>query len=855
MVISLVPYSSDRANTNFKRRKRFIKGGMLVYTSSDEENDFETSNRDPNTESLIFGSSMSFKYNYLESPTRSDSDLAFTRKIIRRRRLKSVRDSPEKSSLDKDLKHQNDSNMTLSTKEYLNNQQSSIAESNELIIKETQSSDEEVVDTHIEEEDQALENCLSIAKQMKSAIINFLGGSENNEFKEDIEAKISNGRCSITRINEYIKKKELWRYIATEESELLENLKEYQVIGIMWLLSLHKNNYNGILADEMGLGKTAQACVLLQYLFKSIGMVKPVIICCPASLLDNWARELKTWSPKLRFEKYHGPQKERKYLANRLLELYDEHNVNVIITTFQVLTNKTDVSLFFKHCEFSYLIVDEAHNIKNPSSQRYKFMNTKIRADRRLLLTGTPISNSVSELGNLLAFLMPKFFSQDILSDAIKSYKRRLLRYKEYEDTSKLPNLISESLDTPVGITNSSEILFLQEIISPFVLRRTKQDVLSLLPKKTVYIEFCDLTEKQLQQYQSQFANASINVNNEQIKNTSQLEFSKYLSLEIEKKVTKNVYTMGNNHEGIDLSDYNKTRDSLLDQIHVGRCHPKIGSSDSKELNIDGNSLLASSSYDPKYVNSILFRLRRICNHPLLHQGHFKKEEIDDLISYLNKNIQGYKEYPRSRVEQYIKQLCDYEIHQLALENSRNSNTNFFDKYLIKDELVLGDSCKVIKMYQIIEKKVIRKEKCLVFCHHTMLLDIVEEYIKLKFGDKTDFYIRLDGTTPIDTRQKLVEQFQTSSSTLIFLLSTKAAGQGLNLTAASTVIMMDIDYNPQIERQAEDRVHRLGQSKDVSIFKLICRNSIEEDILKCCESKLSLDAAFGGSETIYLKDR
>ena len=158
-------------------------------------------------------------------------------------------------------------------------------------------------------------------------------------------------------------------------------------------------------------------------------------------------------------------------------------------------------------------------------------------------------------------------------------------------------------------------------------------------------------------------------------------------------------------------------------------------------------------------------------------------------------------------------------------------------------------------MYQIIEKKVIRKEKCLVFCHHTMLLDIVEEYIKLKFGDKTDFYIRLDGTTPIDTRQKLVEQFQTSSSTLIFLLSTKAAGQGLNLTAASTVIMMDIDYNPQIERQAEDRVHRLGQSKDVSIFKLICRNSIEEDILKCCESKLSLDAAFGGSETIYLKDR
>ncbi|KNC37486.1 hypothetical protein PFLG_02655 [Plasmodium falciparum RAJ116] len=119
-------------------------------------------------------------------------------------------------------------------------------------------------------------------------------------------------------------------------------------------------------------------------------------------------------------------------------------------------------------------------------------------------------------------------------------------------------------------------------------------------------------------------------------------------------------------------------------------------------------------------------------------------------------------------------------------------------------------------------------------------------------------YVRLDGSTNTIERQKIIKRFSKDENIFVFLLSTKAGGVGLNLIAANHVILMDQDWNPHNDRQAEDRVHRLGQKNEVFIYRLCCKNTIEEAILKCNKAKLHLDQAFGGNsellQTALIKD-
>ncbi|KAJ1610657.1 SWI/SNF-related protein [Cryptosporidium canis] len=683
----------------------------------------------------------------------------------------------------------------------------------------------------IQREDNALTFCLDISSKMKKGIVDFfVGNNANEEVIRQITDNIRNGHCNISFLTDKLKNEEIFEYA---NSFSCTRLKEYQIVGVSWLLALHQNSYNGILADEMGLGKTAQTCVWLQYLFDSGKLVKPVIISCPASLLENWTKEISIWAPRLKAIKYHGSQKERRQIADRLFEDYEENRVDAIITTFQMLSNKMDINMAFKHLEFSYMIVDEAHNIKNSASQRYKFMSRKILSERKLLLTGTPISNSISELSNMLVFLMPEVFNSDVLEDAYNSYKRQLSLRENSEEAN-------------------SEILFLQQIIAPFVLRRSKQDVLSCLPKKQTFIEFCELTSAQKKQYNNEIgcaytddanSNDSIGINiQESILSEDSLEDRELLNI-IQKKIQDKVNSHFLDSNSIENEKEHEERFDSNGMIVGYTTHvDTVGDIGDQEKSLDKSR---RHHYDPKYVNSIIFRMRRICNHTLLHQGYYTSKQIDELVDYLSGTVDEFKDYPRTKVDQHITQLCDYEIHQLVSRLIITKNSHELEKFRIENDVIINGSCKLIKMNEIIQSVVFEsKEKCLIFCHHTMLLDIIEEYIKIKY-DIPNFYLRLDGTTPILERQNMIEKFQNTQIPL-FLLSTKAAGQGLNLTIASSVIMMDLDYNPQIEKQAEDRVHRIGQSKQVKIFKLVCKGTIEESIFNCCQSKLTLDNAFGG---------
>merc|ERR1719394_2240499 len=130
-----------------------------------------------------------------------------------------------------------------------------------------------------------------------------------------------------------------------------------------------------------------------------------------------------------------------------------------------------------------------------------------------------------------------------------------------------------------------------------------------------------------------------------------------------------------------------------------------------------------------------------------------------------------------------------------------------------------------------------RGDRVLIFSQFTMLLDVLERYLKIR-GHR---YLRLDGQTPVQERGDLIDKFNKEEDIFIFILSTRAGGLGINLTAANTVILHDLDFNPYNDKQAEDRCHRLGQTRTVRVIRLISKGTIEEGLYSIAQDKLKLE--------------
>jgi len=170
-----------------------------------------------------------------------------------------------------------------------------------------------------------------------------------------------------------------------------------------WLVSMYHNKLNGILADEMGLGKTIQTISLLAYLACDKGIWGQHLIVVPTSVIVNWELEFKRFLPGVKVLSYHGSGKERKAKRRGWA---DPNTFHVCITSYQLVLQDHNV---FRRKKWQYLILDEAHNIKNFRSQRWQTL-LNFRTEHRLLLTGTPLQNNMMELWSLMHFLMPQVF-------------------------------------------------------------------------------------------------------------------------------------------------------------------------------------------------------------------------------------------------------------------------------------------------------------------------------------------------------------------------------------------------------------------------------------------------------------
>ncbi|CAA21109.1 histone chaperone/ATP-dependent chromatin remodeller SMARCAD1 family Fft2 [Schizosaccharomyces pombe] len=563
-----------------------------------------------------------------------------------------------------------------------------------------------------------------------------------------IKLEMSNGELNIVDMEsvptEAADNSDFPKFVTEQPKTLASDvqLKSYQLVGVNWLHLLYQQKLSGILADEMGLGKTCQVVAFFALLLEQ-GHHGPHLVVVPSSTLENWLRELARFCPSLRVEPYYGSQQERANIREAIEE--NEIKYDILVTTYQLATNNKEDRSFLKHQNFDVCVYDEGHYLKNRMSERYKHL-MNLNANFRLLLTGTPLQNNLKELVSLLAFILPNMFDSD-MDDLDVIFKAKP----------------TADADIEQALLSKQRISRAKTMMTPFVLRRRKNQVLNDLPKKTQIIEHCKLSENQLEIY------------------------NRYAALQKNQQLRR---------------DDKRNKRSKNDEES------------------DGKSLSAGH---------VLMQLRKAANHALL----FRKFYDDEKLKQMAKDIMQEEQYKNAN-EQYIYEdmevMSDFELHRLC----RSFPT--LQSYTLKDDPWM-DSGKIRVLKELLPKMKEEGSRILLFSQFTQMLDILEQVLDtLKIS-----YVRLDGSTQVEVRQDIIDQFHKEEDVTVFLLSTKAGGFGINLACANVVILYDCSYNPFDDLQAEDRAHRVGQVREVTVIRLITDNTIEEYIQKLANTKLALD--------------
>ncbi|KAL7411147.1 SNF2 family N-terminal domain-containing protein [Mrakia frigida] len=354
--------------------------------------------------------------------------------------------------------------------------------------------------------------------------------------------------------------------------------------------------------------------------------------------------------------------------------------------------------------------------------------------------------------------------------------------FEDAEDA--LRAIFKVSTSSHANLLSKQRVSRAQKMMKPFVLRRRKDQVLKELPKKTVRTDWCSLTTSQAKIYSDQEAWSAKTLRS--------------LALEADKNKKK---------------DKSKKR---------GR----------DDLEIDNGPQVAKKVGDSG--SNVLMNLRKAASHPLLFRTHY----TDALLRVVAKDIMKEPEHMTGDYNLIIEDMeimSDSELHALCKTYKSTR------KHILPPSAFL-DCGKVDALRKILDDCLSSGKRLLLFSMFTQILDILKTVLD-HLGVK---WVILTGMTKVDERQSLVDEFTNDSEIKVFLLSTLAGGMGINLTAASVVVVYDIGFNPHNEKQAADRAHRLGQTKEVEIITLLSKGTVDEDINDLALSKLRLDDAVAG---------
>ena len=453
----------------------------------------------------------------------------------------------------------------------------------------------------------------------------------------------------------------------------------------------------------------------IEHLFRVEKIQRPFLVVVPLSTVEHWRREFEGWTDMICCV-YH----DRQRVWRDIMREYEWYFVDrphtaeflkfdVLVTTYDTLIGDFDV---IGQIPWRVTVVDEAHRLRNQKGKLLECMK-EISArgtlqygyQSRVLMTGTPLQNNIQELWTLLNFIEPY----------------------------KFPSL--EEFESNYGnMASREQVEGLQRKISPFMLRRVKEDVAKDIPSKEETLIDVELTSIQKQYYRAIFEH---------------------------------------NHSFLNM----------------------------------GSSRTAA----PKLMN-IQMELRKCCNHPFLLDG--------------------------------VEQRESEKQHRELLEAGRlDGKTPTEIQQILHTRGYVETSGKMVLLDKLLPKLRQEGHKVLIFSQMVKMLDLLSEYCDIR-GFRFE---RLDGRVRGNERQKAIDRFETEDDSFIFMLSTRAGGVGINLTAADICIIFDSDWNPQNDVQAQARCHRIGQTKSVMIYRLITSRSFEQEMFDRASKKLGLEQAVLGT--------
>lgn len=636
-------------------------------------------------------------------------------------------------------------------------------------------------------------------------------------------------------------------------------LKSYQLEGLQWMVSLDQNGISGILADEMGLGKTLQTIAFSAYLREHHNS-KPFLVVCPLSVLHNWVDEYAKFAPDIPVCMYHGTPAERAELRKTVMalpgskppqpkktsrgkapakgksksaakrrrseptpstsapprrsgrprksvivvedsddeeEAEEEEEVDspsrtndqdvedpfasfpIVLTTYEIIIKDRK---HLVHYNWGYIVVDEGHRLKNLNCKLMKEIK-QYKSAGRMILTGTPLHNNLAELWSLLNFILPDIF------DDIDSF----------QEWFNLPELQS-ALPT----NQSSQIISsLHAILKPFLLRRLKVDVETNLPPKKEYVLYAPLSMRQREAY------------------------DRVLSGGLRR------WLIHGGTGGVEVSkeeDPVEVEEEGEEDTQAENRTMKRRKTGKKTYDIDGD--------DDEYFD-------------MLEKGEIDQWGVKQKVSKEEEEAEeariGREHQQRARVLKVNNMKLQNAVMQLR---KVCSHPFLFDWPVDPDTMmpILGEelvnaSGKMMVLDRLLRELFRRKHKVLLFSQFTTMLNIIEDWATDYMGWNI---CRIDGSSKPMERREAMNRFQNGGddpdAPSLFLLSTRAGGLGINLVAADTVIFYDQDWNPQMDAQAQDRAHRIGQTKPVLIFRLVSAHTIETKIMQRATEKRKLEA-------------
>ncbi|KAJ2557155.1 DNA repair protein rhp26 [Coemansia sp. RSA 1933] len=615
--------------------------------------------------------------------------------------------------------------------------------------------------------------------------------------------------------------------------QVWERLLGYQRACMSWMYTLHQQNAGGILGDEMGLGKTVQVAAFLASMYHSRLLDKPSIVICPATLLRQWVSEFHAWCPALRVVILHGTgygmriaagedlvdSRQERDLSTNLSNgsnsetmlpgiseypgfgaegnstlAYDsaddyEYNAyglrvrrkrrprgyidwkknmqkrqkksqskkrnkasresllrveklvdhihrqgHVVVVTYSGLQIYKDVLLRRK---WGYAVLDEGHTIRNPDAD-VTIACKRLDTRHRILVTGTPIQNNLTELWSLFDFIFPG----------------RLGTLPVFNNQFAIPITVGG-----YASANSLQVraayrcaCILRDLIDPYLLRRLKADVAQDLPQKSEQVLFCRLTPMQRMAYKA------------------------------------------------------FVQSSDMERIMQGKLQMLFGVDVARKICDHPDLLLLSTLPSAAGTHRASSTIKEVIAHAIERQGLSSRINSDNSVAVENTG-------PVDSEDETVDIVGDSSI---ADPGDLPPDYGSYEK-----------SGKLTIVRELLTMWKPQGHKVLVFSQTRQMLDIIESLVA-RMPDTN--YRRMDGATPVQKRAALIDEYNNNPDIYVFLLTTKVGGLGINLTGANRVILYSPDWNPSSDMQARERAWRLGQKRDVAIYRLMTAGTIEEKI-------------------------